>query len=146
MRSIISAALGFALVSCGGGSANWRDLAGKCASPRTGTDPTTGKAYTDQKGSLNDEKMFLRAWTDDTYLWYSEVPAVDPALFTRAPTPDMGSGATDYFAKLRTPAKTPSTADKDRFHFWIPTTEWLSMSQSGVEVGYGITWVVLQGP
>jgi C-terminal processing protease CtpA/Prc len=146
MRSIIVAALGFALVSCGSGSANWPNLAGKCASPRTGTDPTTGSAYADKKGTLNDEKMFLRAWTDDTYLWYSEVPPVDPAQYSRAPTLLDGSGATDYFAKLKTLAKTGSQHDKDRFHFWIPTTEWLSMSQSGVEVGYGITWVVLQGP
>ncbi len=146
MRSTVIAALGFALMSCGSGSADWAKLAGKCASPRTGTDPTTGKAYTDQKGSLNDEKMFLRAWTDDTYLWYGEVPAVNPAQFTRAPTLKDGSGATDYFDKLKTTAKTPSTADKDRFHFWIPTAEWLNISQSGVEVGYGITWVVLNGP
>jgi len=146
MRSTVIAALGFALVSCGSGSPDWAKLAGKCASPRTGTDPTTGRAYTDQKGSLNDEMMFLRAWTDDTYLWYGEVPAVNPAQFTRAATLNDGSGATDYFKQLRTTAKTPSTADKDRFHFWIPTAEWLNMSQSGVEVGYGITWVVLKGP
>jgi len=137
MRSIFIAALGFALVSCGSGSANWRDLGGKCASPRTGIDPATGKPFPDQKGSLNDEKMFLRSWTDDTYLWYNEVPTLNPAQF---------SSATAYFDQLKTPAKTASNHDKDRFHFWIPTDQWEAMSQSGVEVGYGITWVVLQGP
>jgi len=134
MRSLPMALLALALTSCGSGTAKWQDLFAKCASPRAGIDPGTGRPFPDQKGTLNDEKAFLRAWTDDLYLWYSEVPNVDPGASPKV---------TDYFDQLKTRGKTPSGSDKDRFHFWIPTVEWEALSQSGVEVGYGITWVVL---
>jgi len=135
MRRILLAVLSLALARCGGDEgAPWRQLAAKCATPRSGTDPFTNKAYPDQKGSLDDEKKWLRAWTDDTYLWYSEVPALDPAGY---PT------AIDYFKQLKTQEKTSSGNFKDRFHFWDTTAHWEMLSQSGAEVGYGVTWTVL---
>jgi len=130
MRWIRIAALAITLTSCGDSS--WRDIAARCAVPRTGIDPATGHPlYPDKKGTLDDEKRWLRAWIDDTYLWYNEVPSLDPAKY---PT------AIDYFAQLKTLAKTPSGNPKDRFHFWYSTAEWEQLSQ-GVEVGYGIMYI-----
>jgi hypothetical protein len=130
---IVFLVLAFAC-GCNKGSPPYKDAADKCASPRTGIDPITGKPYPDKQGSLNDEKTWLRGWIDDFYLWYSEVPAVDPAQY---------STAVDYFLALKTQATTPSGKLKDRFHFTIPTADWEALSQSGVEAGYGATWAVV---
>ena len=135
MRPILLAVLSLALARCGGDEgAPWKQLEAKCATPRYGTDPFTNKAYPDQKGSLDDEKKWLRAWIDDTYLWYSEVPAVDPAGY---PT------ALAYFDALKTPAVTASGKPKDQFHFTYDTAQWEQLSQASVEVGYGITLAAL---
>jgi C-terminal processing protease CtpA/Prc len=103
------------LASCGGGdSPAYAAFANKC--------------------TLADEKTFLRGWTDDLYLWYSEVPNVNPASY-----------ATDvaYFDVLKTPATTSSGNPKDKFHFTMPTAQWLAFSQSGVTAGYGVEWAVV---
>jgi len=127
MRCITAAALFLLLSSCGGSGSDvdYSGLAGKCATPRPGQD---------QQGTLDDEKKWLRAWTDDMYLWYREVPAANPAQY---------STATDYFDVLKTPATTASGKPKDQFHFWYPTDYWVALSQSGVEAGYGITWAAI---
>ena len=132
MRWTSFAALILTLAACGGGgdTASWKESGAKCATPRSGVDPTTGKAYPDKAGSLDNEKAWLKSWTDDTYLWYGEVPSVDASKY---------SSATAYFDQLRTTAKTASGNDKDRFHFWDTTAHWEQLSQSGVEAGYGMT-------
>src|SRR5258705_27774 len=133
MRWIPVAGLVLALTSCGGDS--WKDIGGLCATPRTGTDPATGRPlFPDRQGTLDDEKKFLRAWTDDTYLWYSEVPNFNPAQY---PT------AIDYFKVLRTPAITASGSPKDKFHFAMDTADWEALSQTGASAGYGVTWALL---
>jgi carboxyl-terminal processing protease len=128
MRSFRIALVSLLAASCGSSSGfpPSSDFANLCATPRAGTD--------DKKGSLDDEKKFLRSWTDELYLWYREVPTVDPAA---SPTVE------DYFAKLKTPAKTATNNPKDRFHFIIPTAEWEQQSQGGVSAGYGVTFAVL---
>ncbi len=83
-----------------------------------------------QPGTQADEKGFVRAITAETYLWNSEVPALDPTTY---PT------VIDYFEALKTPALTPEGNPKDRFHFTYPSQTWEAMS-SGVEFGYGISW------
>jgi hypothetical protein len=108
-------------------------FAAQCATPRAGTDPTTGRAYPDKAGSVLAQNNWLRSWTHDLYLWYREVPDVNPA----------GSATADYFNVLKTSATTPSGNPKDRFHFTYPTDQWVALSQSGVEAGYGAQWVVL---
>jgi len=81
------------------------------------------------------ENSWLRSWTHDLYLWYREVPDLDPASY---------SSTADYFDLLKTSATTPSGHPKDKFHFTYPTTEWEQLSQSGVEAGYGVTWLVVR--
>jgi carboxyl-terminal processing protease len=84
--------------------------------------------------STAEQKTFLRSWTDNLYLWYREVPAVDPAQY-----PDPVA----YFDQLKTPLKTVSGKDKDQFHFSMSTAEWRALSQTGVQAGYGVTWSLL---
>jgi carboxyl-terminal processing protease len=108
-------------------------FAGKCVNPRSGTNPQSGLPYNETLGTATDENNFLRSWSNDLYLWYNEIPDRDPALYT---TPA-------YFDLLKTPAVTASGRARDRFHFTYPTAEWLSLSQSGVEAGYGALWAVV---
>ncbi len=105
----------------------------RCATPRTGIDPYTGQRYPDVQGSTLTENNFLRSWTNELYLWYSEVPDLNPANYT---TPD-------YFNLLKTSATTTSGSPKDKFHFTYATSVWEALSQSGVEAGYGAEFIVL---
>jgi hypothetical protein len=140
MRALTIAAAGAALASCGGGHQNpsgfppSSSYAARCAAPRTGADPLTGLAYPDRQGTVDDEKAWVRSWIDELYLWYREVPAVSAPSYATVQ---------DYFAVLRTPALTPSGKPKDQFHFVYPTAAWEALSQSGVEAGYGVQWLVV---
>jgi carboxyl-terminal processing protease len=147
MRRTITVAALLAMGGCGSSTgttssgSTWKQgvfdssssFANQCASPRTGTDPSTGKAYPDKAGSAVTENMFLRSWTNELYLWYREVPDNDPAQYSTA----------NYFNLLKTSATTPSGRSKDRFHFTYTTADWIALSQSGVEAGYGAQWAVL---
>ena len=104
-----------------------------CAAPRTGIDPATGFAYADRPGATLDENNWLRAWSNDTYLWYAEIVDTDPDC---CDTPT-------YFELMKTMETTPSGAEKDRFHFFMDTEEWNALSQSGVSAGYGARFAVL---
>jgi C-terminal processing protease CtpA/Prc len=148
-------ALTAAVAGCGGGGGDaasggggpplanngWRagtflpaaSFAGKCVNPRSGTDPQTGLPYNEALGTATDENNFLRSWSNDLYLWYNEIVDRDPGLYT---TPD-------YFGVLKTTQTTTSGAPKDKFHFTYSTADWLALSQSGVEAGYGAIWAVV---
>ena len=105
-----------------------------CRNPRSGIDPATNQPYVDIQGTTLAENNFLRSYSDNTYLWYSEIVDQDPGLF---------DDPLVYFDQLRTTAITPSGLPKDRFHFTIPTDEYFQLVQSGVSAGYGVTWVLL---
>src|SRR5215469_1737015 len=105
-----------------------------CQNPRTGKDPATGQPYPDKQGSTLDENSFLRSWTNELYLWYSEVPDLDPGTY---------STTSAYFAVLKTSATTSTGQPKDRFHFTYPTSQWEQLSGSGVDIGYGVSWDIV---
>jgi carboxyl-terminal processing protease len=109
-------------------------FAAQCAAPRSGTDPFTGRPYPDRAGSTLAENSWLRSWTNHLYLWYSEVADQNPVSF---------ASTASYFAVLKTPLTTSSGSAKDKFHFTYPTSFWESLSQSGVQPGYGATWAIL---
>jgi C-terminal processing protease CtpA/Prc len=96
-----------------------------CAAPRSGT--------SDRQGTATDENNWLRSWTNELYLWYGEVTDRDPSLYTTL----------NYFDQLRTTATTSSGARKDKFHFTYNTAVWESLSQGGIEAGYGAEIAVL---
>ncbi|SIQ35557.1 S41 family peptidase [Pseudacidovorax sp. RU35E] len=100
---------------------NTASVAGRCASPRSGT--------ADVSGTLLDEKRWVRSWINDTYLWYDEVPTRSAADYA---TP------IDYFGVLKTSALTSSGKPKDRFHFTYDTAAYLGLSNNGQEIGYGL--------
>lgn len=136
-------------------------VAGQCAAPRANSvlNPSTGLAYGDRQGSLTSEKLWIRRFVDETYLWYDEVVAQDPALFTvgaaaffvepsdnsrRAVT--LGTNRevlTTYFNGLRSLQVTPSSRPKDRFHFTIPTDVYTAQSTTGVATGFGFEVALL---
>ena len=87
--------------------------------------------YPDRQGTMADEKNFLLLWSNETYLWYNEIPGADPAGYATA---------ADYFSVLKTPQLTASGKPKDRYHFTYDTAEYEELSR-GVELGYGLTFV-----
>ncbi len=142
----VSVAALVVLVGCGGGgsdssrgevvSSDWKagvyndsdDFKNKCESPRSGRSQITNLPFPDQRGSAVDEKNFLRSWSHETYLWYKELPDINPA---NSDTPQK------YFEKLKTSAKTTSGKDKDYFHFY-EATEDSEAWEAGISYGYGL--------
>ena len=103
-----------------------------CENPRSGFD-SRGRAFPDAQGAAADENNWIRAWSHELYLWYDEIIDVDPESLA----------TNDYFDQMKTFQTTPSGAPKDKFHFTIPTDEWIQRSQSGVTGGYGATFAIL---
>ena len=126
----------------GGGSSCWvsgQFLASssnkdQCENPRSGVNPSTGQLYPDIQGDTLDENNWLRSWSDETYLWYDEIVDIDPGNY---------AVPVDYFDQLKTFEITATGASKDKFHFTYDTEDWNALSQSGVSVGYGVTWAIL---
>jgi carboxyl-terminal processing protease len=144
MRAVQAVALTIgllALSSCGGGGGSGGDsgvaglavsstLASQCEAPRPNT--------ADTPGSIDKEKAWVRSFMDETYLWYKDVPQVDPAGFTKAKYSDSTFKALSaYFQALKTPLRTKSGKLVDEFSFTVPTAN-LVRQQSGVSSGYGI--------
>lgn len=93
-------------------------------------------------GSLSSEKRWLRAYLDEVYLWYAEIPSVDASLAAYSSDTSTGfyTSIDNYFEALKTPALSTSGRRKDQFSFTYPTRAWADLSQSGVSAGYGIEW------
>jgi carboxyl-terminal processing protease len=98
-----------------------------CAAPRPGT--------SDRRGSVTDENNWLRSWSNELYLWYREIPDLNPAQYTTE----------NYFPLLKTGETTASGQQKDKFHFTYDTEVWEQLSQGGVSAGYGAEFAILKG-
>ncbi len=107
-------------------------FAAHCAAPRTGTDPATGHSYPDVQGSVAWENNWIRSWVHDYYLWYRELPDLNPSSSTTTAA---------YFKLNKTSALTASGSPKDKFHFTYSTAQWNSFVSSGATVDYGAHWV-----
>lgn len=103
------------------------DFAAQCITPRPGT--------TDRAGSAFTEKMFLRSWTNELYLWFAEVPDTNPNSI---------ADVIQYFDALKTTQTTASGNAKDRFHFTFDTAEWIALSQGGQSIGYGAELILMR--
>ena len=107
----------------------------QCAVVRTGNDPyNDNQPYPDKAGSEFLEKMWLRSWSNETYLWYDEIEDNNTYNF---------NSVAAYFAQLKTEQTTDSGAKKDNFHYSEPTEDFFKESQSGVVSGYGINWTLI---
>ncbi len=113
---------------------NADNFAGRCENPRNYND-INGNPYNDRQGSILYENHFLRSYSNDTYLWYNELPDLDPGNY---------NDPIAYFELLKTNAVTASGAPKDQFHFTYNTDDYEKLSQAGVSVSYGIDWALLQ--
>ena len=102
----------------------------RCVAPRTGIRAATGEAYLDRPGTLDDERNWVRSFSNETYLWYRELPGVNVNSY---------ASATSAFNALITPALALSGAAKDRFHYTIATSDYDDVT-AGVDSGYGIEW------
>lgn len=109
---------------------NSDSLEAQCETPRAGIDPFSNAPFPDRQGSEFLEKMWLRSWTFETYLWFDEVEDRDPANF----------GVVEYFNLLRTEALTDSGRPRDNFHFSQNTEQFNQLTQSGITRGYGFNF------
>jgi carboxyl-terminal processing protease len=133
------------LTSCGGASnANGPDNP-VIASAQTcsANNPYRGDATAPiTLGSLRTEKLWVRDYIDQKYLWFDEVPNINPSAANYSNESAVFSSLDNYFNDLLTNAITPSGAPKDQFSFIYPTADWNALINSGSSVGYGIEWYV----
>ena len=164
--SAVSALLATALAACGGGGGG-----GAAPTPAAAVDPAVGSAILlgsstqlanqcapenslarDAQGNLLSgyrsgsrliEQSFVRAYLQENYLWYQEMPAslVVPPTYTQAAYQD---GMSSWFRDLLSPQKNANGARKDRFSFAMPTADWKAQSQAGAVSGYGVDLGVLK--
>ncbi|WP_082191624.1 S41 family peptidase [Cellvibrio sp. pealriver] len=99
-----------------------------CEKPRVGASKITGIPFPDRKGNATQEKNFLRSWSYETYLWFEDLPDVNP---------DNSDTPQNYFRRLVSDKKTPSGSYKDNFHFYEPTESEEAWS-AGITYGYGL--------
>jgi len=148
MKILALASVFFLLSACGGGSdtsnndpspqpTGWvtgqydpsKNFANRCANPRSDSN------YQDLVGTVTDENNWLRSWSHETYLWYSELPDINPASI---------ANPVDYFERLKTSATTDSGKPKDRFHYAQNSEEYNQYTETGVSAGYGFTYALVQ--
>ncbi|MBA4225054.1 MAG: peptidase [Hyphomonas sp.] len=103
----------------------------RCEVRRIGQD-IEGRTFPDVQGTALEERFWLRSWTNETYLWNTEVIDRNPANY---------SNRRDYFAVLRTFATTPSGKEKDDFHFSEPTEEYLAARNAAPTATYGASYI-----
>jgi carboxyl-terminal processing protease len=108
-------------------------LENQCEIVRTGLD-SEGVRFPDILGSLLIEKFWLRSWTNETYLWNTEVVDRDPAA-----TPAKLA----FFDLLKTTGLTDTGRPKDNFHFTQPTAEYLNQKNSAAVASYGASFVTI---
>lgn len=104
--------------------------------PSQQSDAIVPSASVAQRCTIAEEKSWVRAWIDETYLWYDEIPSTVRASAHATPL--------SLFNALKTPLLTPSGKPKDDFHFTYDTVVWQNLSNQGVEAGYGFEVAILQ--
>ncbi len=93
--------------------------------------PRSNDIYQDQFGNVSDENNWIRSWTNDSYLWYDELPDIDPASV---------DNTSDYFYMMRTSEISSSGREKDPIYqrYMIDTEEARNYDEGGDSVGYGM--------
>lgn len=99
-----------------------------CETPRVGVSKITGLPFPDRKGTGLQEKNFLRSWSYETYLWFEDLPDLNP---------NTNGNPQDYFSRLISDKRTASGSLKDNFHFYEPTEKQEAWN-AGITYGYGL--------
>jgi len=105
----------------------------RCEVVRAGID-LNGRTFPDTAGTALEERFWLRSWSNETYLWNTEIADQNPSVFVNR---------RDYFAVLRTLARTGSGKDKDDFHFSEPTVDYQRRQNSAPSATYGARFIGL---
>lgn len=137
-----------ALVGCGGGSdgdstavlpnPGSTELAQICAKENPFVASASNKT---REGSIEDEKRWVRAYMDERYLWYRDIPLLDLSAprynqLDATGQPLVTRSLVNLFQDSKTPKLTPSGSKVDKFSFMIDTYSWNNFS-SGQDLGYG---------
>lgn len=151
IRSLLVLSASFA-AGCGGGGGSSGTVGVPSAVSEIGAsssyaqqcDPTNPNAPAGSKtGSLSIEKQWVRAYLNEAYLWFDQVPTIssDSSAYSGAMTSLTASNVPApldaYFQALKTPQLTASGAKLDKFSFTYSTTDWNAFAQSGQSGGYG---------
>lgn len=117
------------LTACGGSSSGDSDNTSGSTAPQwvAGTFADYSSLANQCSAPLT-QKLWLRSWSNDTYLWYDEIIDRDPAPYSVA----------EYFGLLKTNELSDTGSLKDNFHFSMSTEEWELLNGSGASVGYGM--------
>jgi C-terminal processing protease CtpA/Prc len=144
--------LALLLSSCGGGGGGGGSSNNNAASSQFAQqcDPSNPNApAANLTGSLAIEKQWVRAYMNEAYLWYDQIPNVDPnAAAYSGPMTQLTAFKVplpldNYFQALKTPQLTASGARVDKFSFTYQTAAWNALSQSGQSAGYGMEVALL---
>lgn len=142
-----TASFAILLTACGGGGGegstptnsvpNSNNLAQICAKEN----PYLANATSNrQEGSLADEKNWIKAYMTERYLWYRDMPVVNPQnsqynVMTNGSV-DVWTSLLNYFSDSKTQLKTTSGNLVDKFSFMIDTGSWQNYVNSSFK-GYG---------
>jgi carboxyl-terminal processing protease len=135
------------LTACGGGSnpppepvaaPTAMALAQICAAENPRIGDATAKTTL---GTVADERNWVKAYMNERYLWYKDMPALDPNnarynLSSNGLLNTVGS-VSNYFLDSRTPLKTASGSAVDQFSFVTNTASWNNFAGSS-DLGYGL--------
>lgn len=105
----------------------------RCEIPRSGVD-LNNRPFPDKAGTALEERFWLRSWTNETYLWNTEVTDQNPANF---------NSRTAYFAVLKTNSVTASGKEKDDFHFSESTVAYQQRQNSAPRATFGADLIAL---
>src|SRR5688500_1750949 len=142
-RATSTAAVALVLLAACGGGGGGDDAPAEVPQSCSPNNPYRGDAGGPVvNASLAIEKQWVRAYVDDVYLWYREVPAVNAAdpLFSVDTLDGFYTSINNYFNALLTPALTPSGKFKDQFSFTYPARLWDEQLNQGSSAGWGIEW------
>lgn len=105
------------------------NIPGATPLPSSVAKPETSQAWANTC-TLDGVKHFTRDYLDEVYLWYREIPLIDPTPYTNIAL---------YFHDLLTPALDPNGQRKDRFSFVVTSTD-ADALLSGASTSYGVQW------
>jgi carboxyl-terminal processing protease len=129
------------LAACGGGGSAPPPPSSALAQQCAAANPYLADAQSPITiATLAAEHRWVRQYVDEAYLWYREVPEVDPLAPDFDNPADVAGSLERYFDALRTPALTGSGKRKDEFSFVYPTRDWDELSRVGASPGYGAEW------
>jgi len=118
-RTLAACAVSALLLSaCGGGGGDGGNGGGsqqQPGAPSSSRFPPSSQFEGGVAGcSLATQKQFVRSYMDEVYLWYNEIPEVNPAGFSNIP---------DYFHALLVHTPDANGLPKDEFSTVLPTSQ-----------------------